>query len=554
MFTPEPTARGALTRRDWLLRASAIGALAACQPPPPQSIGGRFVGTDPARGHALAGPGHRAGTTGPGPVRRVHTVVVGAGVAGLAAAYALRQAGVQDLVVLELQDQAGGNSRSTTLAGQRCPTGAHYLPLPGDHAPEVQALLESLGLRRREAGRWVWDERHLCHSPQERLFLQGQWHEGLLPLADASPATLEQYRRFSQHIEGLRRQAPFVLPAARRTLPAEHRRLDALPLSRWLGGLGLDDPWLHWYLDYCCRDEYGAGVDTVSAWAGVHYFASRHGFTAPGAADEAHEPVLTWPEGNAWLTDRLAHGLDGRLLTGQRVQRVDATGREVAVDSQDLTQGLVTRWLARRVIVAIPALVAARVCAPAPDWLRQTATVLTSSAWMVANLAIRAPLHDPPGAAPAWDNVLFGSPGLGYVDAQHQSLRRVPGPTVLTYYQALGDEPAARRALLTQPWEHWRDSVLADLAPAHPDLRDKTTRIDISRHGHAMAVPRPGLLGRLADTPAWQARPRGQGDFPSYPVPQQGPLLFAHSDWSGYSIFEEAYTRGFHAGLLSASA
>ena len=34
------------------------------------------------------------------------------------------------------------------------------------------------------------------------------------------------------------------------------------------------------------------------------------------------------------------------------------------------------------------------------------------------------------GAPPSWDNVVYGSRGLGYVDAMHQGLRPVPGATV----------------------------------------------------------------------------------------------------------------------------
>ena len=32
-------------------------------------------------------------------------------------------------------------------------------------------------------------------------------------------------------------------------------------------------------------------------------------------------------------------------------------------------------------------------------------------------------------------------------------------------------------------------------------------------------------------------------------TPREGRLAFAHSDWSGYSVFEEAFTRGHLAGL-----
>ena len=87
------------------------------------------------------------------------------------------------------------------MGGLACPLGAHYLPLPGDDAHEVQDLLEELGLRQRVAGRWVYDERHLCHSPQDRLFFNGQWQEGLLPLEGVGPATLAQYLPQTDHIQ-----------------------------------------------------------------------------------------------------------------------------------------------------------------------------------------------------------------------------------------------------------------------------------------------------------------------------------------------------------------
>jgi protoporphyrinogen oxidase len=145
------------------------------------------------RGHLLHGPPPVAQ---PAVIHQTGIVIAGGGVAGLAAARALRLARHDDFVLLELEDSVGGNSRATTVAGQACPMGAHYLPLPSDAASEVQDLLEELGLRQRVAGRWVYDERHLCHSPQERLFFQGEWQPGLLPIHGVGAETLAQYRRF----------------------------------------------------------------------------------------------------------------------------------------------------------------------------------------------------------------------------------------------------------------------------------------------------------------------------------------------------------------------
>ncbi len=541
--TREPRPQGP-TRRA-LLGAMALPLL-GCDAPP--AVGGGFQDTGHTHGHRLRQPQEPAGTA---QTRRTRVVIAGGGVAGLAAARALRQRGVEDFVLLELEDSAGGNSRAGQVGGIACPLGAHYLPVPGDDAREVQDLLEELGLRRRVAGRWVYDERHLCHSPQERLYFDGPegagWQEGLLPVAGVGRATLVQYQAFAAAVQRVRRVAPFTLPAARAPWTALHAQLDAQTFAAWLDAQGLGDPHLRWYLDYCCRDDYGAGAATVSAWAGLHYFASRHGFSAPGGHDAAAEAVLTWPEGNGWLTRQMARPLGERLRTGQVVQRIAEVRHGVEVDAWDARSGHVERWQAQQVIVALPLHVAVRVVQGAPAFLRDAAAAVRHAPWLVANLHLREPPADRPGAPPSWDNVLYGSAGLGYVNARHQALDPRPGPTVLTWYQALGDVPAARRQLLEQPWTHWRDTILAELAVPHPDITARTTRIEITRHGHAMAVPQPGFASKIRPQAAWGlADPLSKSEQMRLTA---GRLRFAHSDWSGYSVFEEAFTRGHLAGL-----
>lgn len=516
-----------LRRREWMAAAASL-PLWGCEGQ--ADIPGGFVGTHPERGHLL-----RSGAAvASGPLRRAEVIVAGAGIAGLAAARALRAAGVDDLVLLDLEDQPGGNSRAGAIAGIACPLGAHYLPVPGDAAHEVQDLLEDFGLRRRVAGRWTYDERHLCHSPQERLFFRGQWEEGLLPVQGVGEATLAQYRLLARRVDAIGREARYAIPVSAAPTTPVLLALDAITFDAWLEREGVTDAHLRWYLDYCCRDDYGAGSATVSAWAGLHYFASRHGFHAPGE-DSERDAVLTWPEGNGWLAQRLAAPLADRAHTGRLVTRIAPGKHGVEVDAVDATGRSGERWVASHVVVALPAFVAARVVHGMPDALLRAATQVRSAPWIVGNVHLRAALQDRGGAAPSWDNVVYGATGLGYVDARHQSLDPRPGPTVLTWYHAPGE--AARRAVLESPWTAWRDRLLADLAPAHPDLRSKATRIEVTRYGHAMAVPVPGARARL------------QG------LPLHGPRLsFAHADWAGYSVFEEAFTLGLAAGRSAARA
>lgn len=536
-----------MQRRHFL--ASAAVPLVACSAQ--TQITGGFTGIDHARGHQL-----RDSQAWPAPAvtRRVHTVIAGGGVAGLAAARALRLRGQDDFALLELEDSAGGNARGGAVGGIACPLGAHYLPLPGDDAPEVQDLLEELGLRQRVAGRWQVDERHLCHSPQERLFFHGAWQDGLLPVQGVGEATLAQYRRFAALVAQLRTAARWTIPVRNRPLAHVQSTLVAMTFVAYLEQNGLDDPHLRWYLDYCCRDDYGAGIATVSAWAGIHYFASRHGFHAPGERNEESEGLLTWPEGNAWLTRRLAAPLGARLRTGCVVLRV-AQGKHAAeVDAFNTATQQVERWQAEQVVVALPIFVAARVVEGGPEFLRQAAQRVVYAPWLVANIHVREALRDRPGPAPSWDNVIYGAAGsrqgLGYVDAMHQSLHPVPAATVLTHYRALGDvaggPTAGRRQLLAQPWTHWRDTILAELASAHPDLPAKATHMALTRYGHAMAIPLPSVQGQIGH---W---PTSNGGVALSKAERSGlragRLRFAHSDWAGYSVFEEAFTLGHLAG------
>ncbi|CAN7655618.1 FAD-dependent oxidoreductase [Variovorax paradoxus] len=539
-----------MQRRDFLSVAGAAGALAlaGCEAPPPPIEGG-FTGIDVARGHAL----RDGALKGPSPasVKRTRVVIAGGGVAGLAAARALRLAGIEDFVLLELEDAAGGNARGGMVSGIACPLGAHYLPTPGDDAREVQDLLEELGLRRRVAGRWEYDERHLCHSPQERLFFRGEWQEGLLPVHGVGAETHAQYRKFAQRIDTLQHAAHFVIPTLKAALTPELLALDALSFAHWLDSEGFGDAQLRWYLDYCCRDDYGAGIEEVSAWAGIHYFASRHGFHAPGSSGSSadsnaeRDGVLTWPEGNGWLTKRLAGPLGDRLHTGQAVTRIAELRGGVEVDAWDAASKSLVRWQAERCIVALPVFIAARVVENAPQVLRNAAAQLRYAPWLVANVHLRGPLADRPGAAPSWDNVIHGTRGLGYVDARHQTLDPTPRGTVLSWYRPLGpsrhDGADGRRLLLERPWTGWRDDLLAELSVPHPDLPALATRIEITRYGHAMSIPRPGLLAQIgAQRMPPDAAHRGRV--------LAGRLSFAHADWSGYSIFEEAFTRGHVAG------
>jgi hypothetical protein len=187
-----------------------------------------------------------------------------------------------------------------------------------------------------------------------------------------------------------------------------------------------------------------------------------------------------------------------------------------------------TEYLCQAVIFAAPTFLASYLI----DGMAALRT-FEYSPWVTANLTLES-IPDIDRGEPAWDNVVMNSPTLGYVDAMHQSLRTHADRTVWTFYWALaeGSASANRRLLLQKSWNDWKEAILTDLERVHPRIRACVSRIDVMRMGHAMVRPAVGSIF---------SRERQR-----LKQPQSG-LVFAHSDVSGLSLFEEAQYRGVTA-------
>ena len=531
-----------LSRRDLLLLGpAAAGALGlGCRtgaPPAGRAAGaGRISGSIVGASHRV---GHRlrdGGFPEPQQTRDVPVVIVGGGMAGLSAGWKLARSGMLDFALLELEPEPGGNARWGQNAVSAYPWGAHYVPAPGPEATAVRELLEEMGLVQGHGpdGEPLYDPRHLCHAPQERLFVNGRWRgdisartllDGGAADGGAVDAFEAEVRRYRGYRDARGRRA-FALPRAAGTTDAEIVALDRISMRDYFERAGWSSEPLRWYVDYCCRDDYGCTLDTTSAWAGWHYFCSR----------PANAEYLTWPEGNGRIVRHFMARLASRVHTGMLAYRLqpalDAAGAPVPdggveVSALDTASGATVRFRARHVIYALPRFTARRVIAgyPPPG---DGSDTFTYCPWMVANLTVD---RLPDGAA--WDNVLHDSPSVGYVVATHQNLRMAPGASVLTYYLPLTppNPEVARAWMLERSWSDWVSMIFADLTQAHPDLESLVSNVDVMLWGHAMIRPVPGFL--------WGAAQRAARRY--------GAIRFAHSDMSGLSLFEEAQYHGVRA-------
>jgi hypothetical protein len=401
---------------------------------------------------------------------------------------------------------------------------------------EVETLFRELGIitGSDENKRLIYEETALCQDPMERLFHYGEWREGIVPQYGLTAEEALESRRFLTFASSLKSQRgvdglrAFAIPIERSSKDPAWVSLDQLTFADWLDANGYRSPPLRWYLDYCCRDDFGAGTKDVSAWAGLHYFAARNG----EAANAPPYAVVTWPSGNGWLVSQLADRIRVQIQTGAAVFGLGVDPQGIHVDFFETTSNQSVRCRAEHVVFAVPEFISRRILTtlgdPSLKPIPEASRVRVP--WIVANLTLKG-LPTAQGTQLAWDNVLYNSPGLGYVVATHQSLVSHPQRTVLTYYRPLDHlEPnIARQEALNRSHADWCELVLSDLAKPHPKLREQLVQMDIQVWGHGMALPAPGFLAGLGKPP-----------FSSLP----SNFHFAHADLSGMSLFDEAYIRG----------
>ncbi len=482
-------------------------------------------------------------------------LIAGSGAAALTAAWKLAREGRSDFVLIEGPEPDGNNAGGAD-GELRYPTGAHYLALPSRESAHVRELLADLGILRGNpaAERPEYDESVLVHAPEERLLRNGVWQEEMLPATD------DDTRRFFAFVASLSQawgddgRKPFAMPIVFSSQDVAWRALDRLTFAQWLEDNDYRSESLRWYLDYCCRDDYGQGIAQVSAWAGLHYFASRGG----QAKHAENGAVLTWPDGLGSLSRmmrariglRRASALrpedhdgpqgDPRVMSGVVLRMAEQRqGVDILLGIPDGETWRTVRVRAAHAVCAMPLYIASRVVQGLADrGFDPTEHLPVYAPWLVSNFVFDRFPQEPAGAPLAWDNVAQDGKGLGYVVSTHQLIRVARPPrTAFTAYHALDHEdPGMVRAMLLEAdGETLLKLAAGDLELAYGKaLWTHLSRVDVTVRGHAMAAPRPGYLSNAGLLALREGGSR---------------LLFAHADLSGYSVFEEASWWGYRAAL-----
>lgn len=523
-----------MKRRTFIQMMCAVPAagslLQSCQPS--TKVKGAIVGAGSGKGHLLR---KAPVITSYETEQTVRTIIVGGGISGLSAAYHLGKASAKGVLLLELEPDPGGNARSGQNQRSAYPWGAHYVPIPGPDQPEYISFLQEAGVVTGfdDQQRPIFNEYYLCADPEERLYLNGQWQEGLVPDYGLDADAKQQVRRFLslmekyRHLKGSDGKDAFAIPVDASSQDEAFQLLDQLTMKEWMKQEGFDAKPLLVYVDYCTRDDFGTGIQDISAWAAIHYFAGRKGV----AANAESQDVLTWPEGNGFLVQALRKQITADMVCDAVVMSVRPVGDKVEVVYLQGPSLKAHKVIADQCIMATPQYVTAKLL---KDDERSAIVKqhMHYTPWAVLNASVKK-LTERSGMGLCWDNVIHGNASLGYVVADHNLVGQQASTHNITYYipYADGKPSAIRQQLSGFTHAQWVDKMVAELSVVHPDIRENLEELNVMIWGHAMCQPRPGMIfGGLRQTLR-------------KPIDQK--IFFAHTDLAGISIFEE----GFYQGL-----
>ncbi|QES90879.1 NAD(P)-binding protein [Rhizosphaericola mali] len=463
----------------------------------------------------------------------VKYLIIGGGISGLSAARRLVNKDIKDFKLLELESHVGGNSSNGENKYSKYPRGAHYLPLPNIEDKElINFLVEQKIIVGFDNGKPIFDEFQLSFPPQERLYYNGDWQEDLVPKKGISNEVQNEFIRFFGLMNDYRTKKDslgkyyFDIPIIQSSSVEEVKLLDLVTMKEWLLEHNFHSEQLHWYVNYSCCDDFGIGIDLVSAWAGIHYFAGRK----QNSANNKMDNVLTWPEGNAHLAHLLASFSSKNTIKNNIVYDVKWNDDKVEISSFNSTSNQSIRYVVDKVIVATPQFINQYLI----EGRKELTKAFNYAPWIVSAITISESLDN--GSFPlAWDNVIYGGVGVGYVYNQNQNINQQNDIKVISYYLPFSnkDFKSGRRKLYSKSESYWTKCIIEDISLAHPNIEEFILSIEIFRLGHGMISPVKGFIFSKEKLAAAK--------------PIDNKIFFAHSDLSGISIFEEAFHQGIRA-------
>ncbi|WP_028312635.1 FAD-dependent oxidoreductase [Derxia gummosa] len=479
----------------------------------PMSASGRALGVLPPARFAATDRfdvTHRVRDEGPGeqpePDEKHEVVVVGGGISALTAATRLAP---RDVLVLEKEPVAGGNSRAGEIAGCRVALGAFLNQGPvapfGEFFADLGVRFHALAPAdhaTHAAGRLVRDP---FGAGLGRLGLPADAARDLARATDRLRGMLDPER-------GLRivraENGPAMLALDRVTLWDDYATQGYAPATRAL-------------LDDVVAARVADSGEKLSAWIG-NYLLSQ-----------TLAPAYTMAGGHAAVTeallDRLGRQPGASLRCGFTVTRVAQRGEAVWVTGIG-ADGRRRSIAADAVVLGVPKLYARRIVDGLDAARPGVYGGFAYNAYLVTQVSLTRRIDAPfettaPGRLARYIVAPDNLPG----NARHD------GGGVLTVYSPF-PRVAGRSALYVAAARDLAERIAADLAAVLPETRGRIADMTLHRWGHPMLTLGPGMDSTLD---------AAKESF--------GRVVFAHSDSFGLTGLYSAVWTGMEAEAETAA-
>jgi monoamine oxidase len=392
----------------------------------------------------------------PAPTRKVAIVILGGGVAGLSAAYFLRE---QDFLLLEKEDHFGGNAYQEEFEGQPFATGSAFA-YRHDYGDQLSA---ELGLK-------LLPVNNPDPTIVNQTFVPDTWRSGI----DHLPYTKEVRESFRKFRDDIRK----IKVRERLT------ELDSEPFTKYTAGYA---PEIQQWWDGYGPSNWGAITQDTSAFVGI---ASMQDISA-----DVEDQRVILPGGLGCITHKLVEVLQPqhkeRLLDNATVVSVVPEKDEVRVTYH--RDGKLATISAKVVICCVPKLIASRLISNLPVEQKAAMQRTRYAPYPVVNLIFDKPVYNR-----GYDTWCPGNAFTDFIVADW-TVRNTPGyrqkHNILTFYTPLRENQ--RFTLLDENnCKALAARVLADFQKLLPEFNANPIEVRLYRRGHPMFMAVPGQFTR----------------------------------------------------------
>lgn len=408
------------------------------------------------------------------PTENIETdyLIVGGGVSGFASLCKLKD---KNAILVEANSKPGGTSSYGTYRDIIFSQGAHYdVEYPNNYGQQVLNLLKDLDIIEYDEilQKWSFKEKEYLIAPDREsiTYFEDKIVEDPLNITKVE----KEFANLMQAYSG-----KMILPT--RLINPKLQNLNNQTFYDFLEREGLVEENLIKSLDYQLIDDYGADTKTVSALAGIHYFACRPYFTENPA-------IFSPPEGNYYFVRKMMqYCYDKEVWLNSFVYSVEENegGFEVKIWDDENQR---TKIVQTKKVIYSGKKHSLKYIYPDFKFTHD----IQYAPWLIVNIIL--PSRKLKWSKPIWQHDVIGEKGfMGFVDSEAQfdvdSLNR----NITAYYCLKPEERNSLLDIFKDPKELVNNTI---------SLIEKYERIELKRIqevqvkllGHAMPIPTKNYL------------------------------------------------------------